>query len=263
MSTPLVEVRGLTKHFTRGGGLFQKGTRGEGRGRRQLLDRRGRDVRPGRRIGQRQEHHRTLHAAPDRAHGRRGALTRRETCWPTRRRAHAGGAPPHADDLPGSVLVAQSADAGARHRRRAAHHPQARLARASGGARVAELFRLVGPRPGAPRSLSARVQRAASGSASAWRARWRSKPDVHHRRRAGVGARRLDSGAGREPADGPAAAPAADLSLHRARSAAGAAHLPARRGDVSRPHRRDGRRPSRSSPTRRIRTRGRCCRRFR
>ena len=26
MSTPLVEVRGLTKHFTRGGGLFQKGT---------------------------------------------------------------------------------------------------------------------------------------------------------------------------------------------------------------------------------------------
>jgi oligopeptide transport system ATP-binding protein len=26
MNTPLVEVRGLTKHFTRGGGLFQKGT---------------------------------------------------------------------------------------------------------------------------------------------------------------------------------------------------------------------------------------------
>ena len=55
----------------------------------------------------------------------------------------------------------------------------------------------------------------------------------------------------------------ADLPVHRARSAAGGAHLQPRRGDVSwgRSSRWDRRR--RSSRRRSIRTRGRCCRRFR
>ena len=57
-------------------------------------------------------------------------------------------------------------------------------------------------------------------------------PSLHHRRRARVGARRLGAGAGGEPADGAAGAAPAHLSVHRARPAARAAHLPARRGDV-------------------------------
>ena len=59
------------------------------------------------------------------------------------------------------------------------------------------------PRSGASRPLPARVQRR---PAPAHRpgARAGAQPVVHHRRRAGVGARRLGPGAGRQPADGPA-----------------------------------------------------------
>ena len=115
------------------------------------------------------------------------------------------------------------------------------------------------PRSGAPRSLSARVQRR---PAAAHRpgARAGAQPVVHHRGRAGVGARRLDPGAGDQPADGPAAAAEAHLSVHRARPAAGASHLEPRRRDVSGPDRRDGATPRRSSRTRSMPTRGRCCR---
>ncbi len=49
-----------------------------GGGRRELRHRRRRDVRPGRRIGQRQEHDRPLHPAADRADVGRGAVPRRE-----------------------------------------------------------------------------------------------------------------------------------------------------------------------------------------
>src|SRR4029079_4444370 len=61
------------------------------------------------------------------------------------------------------------------------------------------------------------------------------------RGRAGVGSRRVGAGAGGEPADGPPAAVGADLSVHRARSAPGRAHLQPRRGDVSGTDRGDGR----------------------
>ena len=63
-------------------------------------------------------------------------------------------------------------------------------------ARVAELFRLVGLDPGAPRPLPARVQRRAA-AAHRPGARAGARAEVHHRRRAGVGPRRLDPGAGR------------------------------------------------------------------
>ena len=56
----------------------------------------------------------------------------------------ARGEARHADRLSGSVFVAQSADAGAADRRRAADHPRARRSRAARRARVAELFQLVG-----------------------------------------------------------------------------------------------------------------------
>ena len=102
----------------------------------------------------------------------------------------------------------------------------------SGASASPSCFSLVGLDPGAPRALSARVQRR---PAAAHRpgARARAQPVVRHPRRAGVGARRVGAGAGRQPADGSAAAAEADLSLHRARPAAGRAHLQPRRGDVS------------------------------
>jgi peptide/nickel transport system ATP-binding protein len=50
----------------------------EGGGRRDVLDRRGRDVRAGRRVGQRQEHDRPLHPAADGADRRPGQVQRRE-----------------------------------------------------------------------------------------------------------------------------------------------------------------------------------------
>ena len=66
-----------------------------------------------------------------------------------------------------------------------------------------------------------------------------------------------------QPADGSAGAAEADLPVHRPRSAAGAAHLQARRGDVSGKDRRDGADRARCSRRRRIPTRARCCRRSR
>ena len=79
---------------------------------------------------------------------------------------------------------------------------------------------------------------AASASASASPARWRwSRSSSSATSR--FGARRVDPGAGDQPAGGSARAVRPDLSVHRARSVGGAAYLPPRRGDVSRPHRRD------------------------
>ena len=68
-------------------------------------------------------------------------------------------------------------------------------------------------------------------------------PEADRRRRAGVGARRLDPGAGHQPAAGPAARAAALLPVHLAQSRGGGAHQPPHRGDVSRPHRRVRRHP--------------------
>ena len=75
---PLVEVSHLVKHFTRDAGLFRAGTRRRGGRRCELQHRGGRDVRAGRRIGQRQDDDRPLHAAAGRADVGRGAVSRRE-----------------------------------------------------------------------------------------------------------------------------------------------------------------------------------------
>ena len=129
-------------------------------------------------------------------------------------------------------------------------------------ARVEELFDLVGLERGAPRSVSARVQRRPA-PAHRHRARTGAAPGAHRRRRSRVGARRVDSGAGGEAAPGSAGTAQADLSLHRPRPAPGGAHLPPRGGDVSRPDRRDGRDAARCSPAPRTPIPGRCSARFR
>ena len=129
-------------------------------------------------------------------------------------------------------------------------------------ARVRRTVRAGRPRAGAPRALPARVQRRPA-PAHRHRPRARAQPGARHRRRSRVGARRVDSGAGGGAAARSAGAAQADLSVHRARSAAGRAHLQPGGGDVSRPDRRDGRdaravRESRPTPTR-----ARCSARFR
>ena len=64
------------------------------------------------------------------------------------------------------------------------------------------------------------------------------QPEADRRRRAGVGARRFDPGAGAQSDDGPAARDGLGLSVHLAQSRGGRAHQPPHRRDVSRPHRR-------------------------
>ena len=89
------------------------------------------------------------------------------------------------------------------------------------------------------------------------------EPQAHRLRRAGLRARRLDPGAGRQPAAGPAGAARPRLSLHRARPRRGGAHRRPRRRHVPRADRRDGRRSATSSSSRGTRTRRRCSRRSR
>ena len=110
-------------------------------------------------------------------------------------RAHAAGAPRHADRLSGPVLVAQSAHA----RGDIVEEPliiHKLGAKAERRARVAELFTLVGLDPAPPDAYPHEFsggQRQRIGIARALAL----DLGAHHRRRGGVGARRLDSGAGR------------------------------------------------------------------
>ena len=123
------------------------------------------------------------------------------------------------------------------HRSRRAGPPRAR-------------FRAPGARRPAARARATAIptsSRAGSGSASASPARWRLDPKLVMLRRAGVGAGRLDPGPDHQPAGRPAGGVrlayvfiAHDLSVVRA-------HLRPGRGDVSRPDRRDRRRPMRST----------------
>ena len=140
----------------------------------------------------------------------------------------AAAAPPDADGLPGSLRVAQPAQARGRADRRAARDPrpvaprrQAARAGADGGRR---------PRAGALQPLSARVLRRPA-AAHRRRARARAQPAPDRGRRAGLGTRRLDPGPGRQPARRPAGRVRPDLRLHRAR--------PRRRAPRLGPHRRD------------------------
>ena len=89
------------------------------------------------------------------------------------------------------------------------------------------------------------------------------EPEADRLRRGGVGARRLDPGAGDQPARGPAGQVRPHLPLHRARPVGGRAHQRPRRGDVPRPHRRDRAGAASSTPSRCIPTPRRCCRRCR
>ena len=96
---------------------------------------------------------------------------------------------------------------------------------------------------GLPAELAARRARSAIRRpmpARRHRARAGSRCRAHHRRRAGLSARRLDPGANPESVDPAAARDGTDAAVHLARSRRSPPSLPARGGDVSRPHRRGG-----------------------
>ena len=113
-----------------------------------------------------------------------------------------------------------------------------------------------GDRRAEPRALQPLPARVLGRPAPAHRrgARARAEAEAPDRRRARLRARRLDPGAGAQPAARPAADPRADARLHRARPLRRAPHVRPRRGDVPRQDRRDRRwrralRVRRATPT--------------
>ena len=105
------------------------------------------------------------------------------------------------------------------------------------------------PEPGALQPLPARVL-GRPATADRHRARDRHDPAADRRRRARVGARRLDPGADPQPAPGPPRRPRADARLHLPRPLCRPAPLRPGRRDVPRQDRRAlaGRRAVRRSP---------------
>ena len=93
-------------------------------------------------------------------------------------------------------------------------------------------------RPALPQPLSAQLL---GRPAAAYRHRARACAEARLRalRRAGVGARRFDPGAGAEPPEGPAGRARAHLPVHLAQPRRRRLHRRRDRGDVPRPHRRD------------------------
>ena len=153
------------------------------------------------------------------------------------RARHAADSPRHDDGVPGSVRVAEPAQARRLDRRRAAR-----------GARHRHRRRAEAPRPGAARDrrpelralqpLPARVLGRAA-PAHRHRPRARDQPEADHLRRAGVGTRRVGAGADPQPAEGPAAGLRPHLHLHRARPERRPPRLRARDGHVPRQGGRD------------------------
>ena len=103
---------------------------------------------------------------------------------------------------------------------------------------MAWLLEKVGLPPDACAALSARILRRPA-PAHRDRARARAQSQGRGRRRIGVGARRVDPGADRQPDARPAARTRHRLPVHLARHGRGRAHQPSRRRDVPRPDRRD------------------------
>ena len=106
---------------------------------------------------------------------------------------------------------------------RTAAHRQAHAPEPDLRARALDLMQSVGPGRAPRRSLSARVLRRPA-PAHRHRPRAGARARADRRRRAGLGARRVDPGAGDQPDAGPAGALRPDLPVHLARPGRGAPH---------------------------------------
>ncbi|CAA9321545.1 MAG: Oligopeptide transport ATP-binding protein OppF, partial [uncultured Gemmatimonadetes bacterium] len=220
------------------GVLQQPRGRRQGGGRRVVLFEEGRDAGHRGRVRLRQEHHGPGGAAPDRAHGRRGALRGAQHLRDGQGRA-ADDAAAGADRLPGPVQLAEPAHDDQRHAARGAFGPRHRHgAKGQGPHRRAAAHR--GAAAGARHPLSARVLGRAA-AAPGHRAGPGGGAGADRVRRAGVGAGRVGAGAGHQPAAGPADGVRAEFPVHRARPVGGRAHQRPGGGDVPGPHRGDRR----------------------
>ena len=195
----------------------------------------GRDARPRRRVGLRQVDARALPRAPARADCRAASSSRAGTsrsstgarCGRCAARCRWSSRIPYG--------VAQPAQARGRADRRPARDPRPVAPRRQAARAGADGRRR--PRARALQPLSARVLgRPAPAHRRGARARAQPAPD--RRRRARLGARRVDPGAGRQPARRPAGRVLADVRLHRARPRRRPPRLRPHRGDVPRQDRR-------------------------
>ncbi len=174
---------------------------GARRRRRQHRDQGRGDARPGRRVRLRQIHPRPLHHQAAGADQRNGRLRRQGHLAALQARAPADPRR-RADGLPGPVRVAEPPQAGGNHHRRSPAHPWRFQPPADQGASAgaAEACR---PVTGAHQPLPARVLRRPA-PADRRRAGACAASQADHRRRAGLGARRIDQGPGHQPARRPA-----------------------------------------------------------
>ncbi len=134
----------------------------------------GRDLRPGGRVGVRQDHHRPPHRRPRAADSGRIVFDGVDVREP----AGQGHAPPaarHAAHVPGPLRVARPPHAGGHDPARAARGPGHRHP-AERADKVAVAAQRGRAQPQGGRALPARVLRVASASASAWPGPWRSNP---------------------------------------------------------------------------------------
>ena len=201
--TPLVDVRHLVKEFPARGGWFRARPAVRAVDDVSFAIAAGRDVRPGRRVRLRQDDDRALRAAAHRAdvgrrpvqgHGRaravgrascgaRGGTCRSSSRIRTRRSTRACASAPSSRNR--SII------------HRIGHARRARRPRARSCSNWSASTRPT------RRKYPARIQRRPA-AAHRHRARARARAVVHRLRRAGVGARRLRAGAGRQPAARPA-----------------------------------------------------------
>ena len=211
-------------------------------GRRRVVRRpAGRDARDRRRDRVWQEHDRAAARAAARPDRRRDPLRGRghRQAYQERRASLKAAAPGGADDLPGSVLVAQSPPARWLDHRRAVRHPWAVQGR---GRAQAARPGSDGPRRAEPRALQPLPARVLRRPAPADRGRPgdRARAQAADRRRAGVRSGCVDPGAGAQPAARPAAGHGTDADLCRARPLGRASHVRPGRGDVPGQDRRAG-----------------------